>query len=291
MSTDIHDITETVHRMGWLADMRRWDDLLDVFTDQVRVDYTALAGGDPADVDPSDLVAGWADSLGALDATQHLLGSVIVDIDDDGSSATATAQFQATHLATIDGQTDRWTLGGNYAFELQQATSGWRIAAVTMTPTWSTGDDQLLARVQARLQSPEALVRRFLDGLEALDVDKALSVFADDAVQEMPYAPEGFPDQLDGIDALRRQYGGLPDAYRSMRFPISRLVVDGNTVIVEYRGEIELVDGGHYDNDYVGIFETVDGHIVRFVERFNPNLLSAAFGDQVDATFSINQSG
>ena len=85
----------------------------------------------------------------------------------------------------------------------------------------------------------------------------------------MPYAPPGFPTRLEGIDALRRQYDGLPDAYCSMRFPVTRTVVDGNTVIVEYRSEIELANGGRYDNDYIGVVETRDGRIVRFVERFD----------------------
>lgn len=288
MTTDTQTITATIHRMGWLADTRRWDELGEVFTDTVHVDYTALAGGDPADVDAAQLVAGWADSLGALDATQHLIGSVIVDVD--GRSAVATAQFQATHTLTTDTGTDHWTLGGHYAFSLTAGADGtWRIAALTMTPTWSTGDDGLLAHAAHARRGPGELARRFLAGLERLDVDAALSVFADDAVQEMPYAPEGFPTRLDGIEALRRQYAGLPDAYVSMRFPISRLVVDGDTAIVEYRGEIELVGGGRYDNDYVGIFETDGGRITHFVERFDPNVLSAAFGDTVGETFSLDR--
>jgi ketosteroid isomerase-like protein len=59
------------------------------------------------------------------------------------------------------------------------------------------------------MSEPEWTAGRFLDGLAALDVDAALAVFADDAVQEMPFAPEGFPRRLEGIAALRRQYGGL----------------------------------------------------------------------------------
>lgn len=279
--------TTAVHRMGWLADQRRWRDLVELFTEPVHVDYSALSGQDAADVDPSDLVAGWSASLGALDATQHLVGSVLVASDGaDTDAASATAQFRATHL--FDGAT--WTLGGHYAIALRRVGAAWRIAAVTMTPTWSTGEQDLVARAVAAANGPSALAHRFLDGLEAMDVEAALSVFADDAVQEMPYAPDGFPTSLDGIEALRRQYGGLPDAYRSMRFSIHREVVEGDVAVLEYRGEIELADGGRYDNDYVGIFEASDGSIVRFVERFDPVVLSAAFGDAVGETFSLDPS-
>lgn len=57
------------------------------------------------------------------------------------------------------------------------------------------------------------LARAFLQALEALDVDRALGTFDDQAAQIMPFAPAGFPSKLEGIDALRRQYGGLPQAY------------------------------------------------------------------------------
>lgn len=38
----------------------------------------------------------------------------------------------------------------------------------------------------------------------------------------------------------------------------------------------------------MGIFETRDGLIVRFVERFDPAVLTAAFGDTIGTTFSLD---
>lgn len=54
-----------------------------------------------------------------------------------------------------------------------------------------------------------AVVEEFFAALEALDVDRAVSLFADDAVQSMPFAPAGFTDRLEGRDAVACQYGGL----------------------------------------------------------------------------------
>ncbi|MBM0206508.1 nuclear transport factor 2 family protein [Micromonospora sp. STR1s_5] len=134
------------------------------------------------------------------------------------------------------------------------------------------------------------LARRFLDGLQAMDIDAALACFARDAVQEMPFAPPGFPSRLDGIDALRRQYGGLPDAYASMRFDITAILPmeDPQWALLEYHGTIAQRDGSRYDNDYAGLFHVADGAIVLFREYFNPLVLQAAFGgDKLDATFSL----
>lgn len=284
---DITDIVDAVNRMGWLADHRRWDELQGVFADAVRLDYTALTGGAPAVLAPGEIVAGWRAGLGGLQHTQHLLGSHLVEVT--GATATATAQFQAIHVLPNPHGGPRWTLGGHYRFELARTADAWRITALTMTPTWGDGNQHVMTLAAQRCRSAADAARAFLAGLEALDIDAALANFAEDGVQEMPYAPEGFPRRLDGIDALRRQYGGLPDAYASMRFPIGRVVeaTDTDTAVVEYRGEIELRGGGRYDNDYLGVFEVRDGLIVRFVERFDPAVLTRAFGDDVASTFSL----
>jgi ketosteroid isomerase-like protein len=287
-------------RMAWLADQRDWDALPGLFTDRVRVDYTSLNGGEPATLPAAELVAGWRAVLGGLDATQHLLGNHLVEID--GDHAVCTAQFQATHVLAEPAVNPHggttWTLGGHYRYQLDRAEGAWRIAGLTMTAAWATGNQQIMSLAAARAAGPAAPPRSaadaaqaFLHGLEAMDVDAALANFADDAVQQMPFAPDGFPGRLDGIAALRRQYGGLPHAYRSMRFPVSRAVDYGDVAVLEYRGMIELAGGGRYDNAYIGVFETREGQIVRFTEYFDPIVLRDAFGDTVAGTFGLDAPG
>lgn len=137
----------------------------------------------------------------------------------------------------------------------------------------------------------ERVARTFLEALGNLDIDAALVTFADDAVQEMPFSPDGFPDRLDGIDAIRRQYGGLPDAYESMRFTVTaaHAMADPDWVALEYAGAIALRSGGRYDNTYLGLFHVVDGRIALFREFFDPIILQQAFGDDVSGTFSLDR--
>jgi hypothetical protein len=135
------DIIQTTTRMAVLADARRWDDLVDLFTDEVRVDYTSLNGGEPATLPAHQLVKTWTESLGRLGATQHLVADHLVDLD--GDVATVTAAFQATHVA-VAPDPRRWVLGGDYRYELVRAGAGWRIAGLTMTARWQDGDRSVL---------------------------------------------------------------------------------------------------------------------------------------------------
>jgi hypothetical protein len=105
----------------------------------VRLDYTALFGGEPVVVAAGDVGAGWARALGTL-TTQHLVTNHLVTIT--GDRAVVTASFQATHVAA--GADQPWVLGGDYHYELALRDGRWRISAVTLTPRWETGDRSIL---------------------------------------------------------------------------------------------------------------------------------------------------
>ena len=145
---DRFDIIDTTVRMAWHADRREWDSLNDVLAPRVRLDYTSLNGGEAATVERGDITAAWRNGLGGLTATQHLVSNHLVAID--GDQATCTAAFQATHVLANPLGEPTWTLGGHYRFELTLTSVGWRIAAVTMTADWATGNQQIMTLAVAR---------------------------------------------------------------------------------------------------------------------------------------------
>ncbi|MFI7441061.1 nuclear transport factor 2 family protein [Nonomuraea indica] len=149
ISTRDHlDIVATCTRMAWHADRREWDELADVFADEVLVDYTSLNGGEPAVLAPADIVTAWTAALGGFDATQHLLTNHLVSGGDD--EAVCTAAFQASHHLSDPLGSSAWVLGGTYRFDLVRTGAGWRIRGVVMTATWATGNKDLLAKAAAR---------------------------------------------------------------------------------------------------------------------------------------------
>lgn len=140
MPTDRELVIDATTRVTWYVDRTRWGDITDLFTDKVKVDYTSLNGGEAATVAAADLVRSWQAGLGHLAATQHLLGTFLVDVDETARSAEATAHFVATHVGDDGIGSARWTLGGHYHWELREVEGSWRITAMTMTATWSDGD-------------------------------------------------------------------------------------------------------------------------------------------------------
>lgn len=143
MPADRDLIIDTTTRMAWYVDRRRWDDIPALFADEVLLDYTSLAGGEPAHATPSDIAASWQASLGALDATQHLISNHLVEITN-GTHAAVTAQFIATHVLANPHGAPTWVLGGHYRWTLTRIDDEWKIDSMTMTATWATGNQQIM---------------------------------------------------------------------------------------------------------------------------------------------------
>lgn len=136
-----------------------------------------------------------------------------------------------------------------------------------------------------------AAVERFFERLEAMDIKGFIEVWDERGVQEMPFAPEGFPKRVDGREAIFNQYKGLPENYTGMIFPRTiRATDDPQIFFVEYKGIINVkATDKPYNNDYVGKFEVVNGKIVRFTEYFNPIILQQAFGGDLQKNFNVEK--
>ncbi|MEE1784160.1 nuclear transport factor 2 family protein [Streptomyces sp. SP17BM10] len=135
---DRNEIIELCARMGWHLDHCEWDELADLFTDEISLDYTSLNGGEPVTLPREDVIAKWRGNREGLTATQHLIANQLVDVDGDG--ATATAMFQATHLLPNRFGAPTWTLGGEYRYRLTRTAGGWRISALAMAIIWADGN-------------------------------------------------------------------------------------------------------------------------------------------------------
>lgn len=134
------------------------------------------------------------------------------------------------------------------------------------------------------------IVEEFFTRLESMNIEHWLELWDDNGVQEMPYSPEGFPKRLEGKAAIHQQYSSLPENYDSMRF-VDRIVHETSNpavFIVEYNGIITIkATAKPYNNVYCGIFTVQNNKLVHFKEYFDPMILQAAFGENLQTSFNI----
>lgn len=110
--------------------------------------------------------------------------------------------------------------------------------------------------------------------LIATDVERWLTLFADDAVVEFPYASSlGGPARLEGIKAIRAYFAPITKHFQGLTFTnVQRSPsVDPTTGWMEVHGSATLQPGNiPYEQDYVMRMQVRDGRIVHYREYWNP---------------------
>ncbi|RKG62644.1 nuclear transport factor 2 family protein [Corallococcus sp. AB011P] len=110
--------------------------------------------------------------------------------------------------------------------------------------------------------------------LIATDVERWLTLFADDAVVEFPYAPSlGGSARLEGIEAIRAYFAPITRHFQGLTFTnVQRHPsVDPTTGWMEVHGSATLLPGNiPYEQDYVMRMQVRDGRIVHYREYWNP---------------------
>lgn len=142
------------------------------------------------------LMTQWASSLPGFDRTRHEISNIETEVK--GNTATATADVVANHYLNEMF----WQIAGSYEYGLVKEDGQWAIAE-----SEQGSRDIINKAVQQASINPSPYIQRqqtkqavidFLTSLEDKDMEKFASVWAEDAVQDMPFPPDGFPKRVEG---------------------------------------------------------------------------------------------
>ena len=146
-------VQERVTRMLHAIDRVDWAGVREAFTPSVRVDYTSLFGGSVETLPIDTLLTRWKALVPGFQATQHLIGPVIL-LENAGPTLRAETQVRGYHyLAGAEGGV--WMVAGRYVFAMERSPGGWRIAGITLEVAYEEGDRRLLTIAQARVAAGE----------------------------------------------------------------------------------------------------------------------------------------
>ncbi|WP_406139987.1 nuclear transport factor 2 family protein [Streptomyces sp. NBC_01089] len=121
--------------------------------------------------------------------------------------------------------------------------------------------------------APADLFRRSLQLMLDKDMDGWTGLWDDDGVFEFPFAPDGWPERLEGRAAIADYIRGYPDHIDLHDFPsveIHRTTVP-ETIVVEMRGVGRVVGtGSPFDMTYIAVVTVRDGLITHYRDYWNP---------------------
>ena len=135
---DEREIIRGLSRFARILDNKQWDRLGDVFADDLSFDYGT--GGDQYGM--AALTTNMRRFLDHCGGTQHLIGSILVDVD--GDRATSRSYVQARHQRVDDPAGPIFDSNGEYVDQWERRAEGWRI--VRRDAIWAahTGDPMIL---------------------------------------------------------------------------------------------------------------------------------------------------
>ncbi|MEU1406888.1 nuclear transport factor 2 family protein [Streptomyces sp. NPDC005728] len=121
--------------------------------------------------------------------------------------------------------------------------------------------------------SPEELYRHSLRLLLDGDIPAWVGLWAEDGVMEFPFAPPGWPERLNGREAVAAYMRDYPAHIDLHDFPDLRIhrTTGPETIVVEMRGVGRLVrTGAPFDMTYIAVVSVRDGHFATYRDYWNP---------------------
>jgi len=138
MLLDERDISRALAHFARIADSKKFDALDEVFAQDVVFDY----GSGRLESGLAALRALLSRHLDRCGGTQHLIGSIAVDID--GDAAVSRAYVQARHQRVGDYVGPIFDSNGEYLDRWERRPDGWRIVHRTATWAANTGEPEII---------------------------------------------------------------------------------------------------------------------------------------------------
>jgi hypothetical protein len=144
------EIIEVVNKLFISVDNRDWESVKKIFDDTVLLDYTSMAGGEPANLTAVQIIDSWKGMLPGFDKTHHQLGNYIVE--SDSKKAKVFCYGIAMHYLANESKNNIWTVVGSYDFELKHANNIWRISKMKFNLKFIDGNNDLPCMAQEKIK-------------------------------------------------------------------------------------------------------------------------------------------
>lgn len=134
-------IRNVVSRTALTQDARDWEGHAACFAPDVEyIHPKGVVNG----ID--DVIARSRAALTPLDGSQHLIGTVVVDID--GDSAEATSYFHAQHVraGAVPSGGSHFIIAGTYRDTLRKIDGSWKIVRRRQSYSWRDGNAAVIVR-------------------------------------------------------------------------------------------------------------------------------------------------
>ena len=139
-----------------------------------------------------------------------------------------------------------------------------------------------LSSNETRLQEAQTLVQRYVQTIVEKDIDGWMNLWDDNCVLELPFAPKGRPNRVEGKADLSTYIQGVVKNLEVVNTAQQQIYLtqDPNLIIVEFGGEGRIPSTGRtFRAQYVWMMRTNNGRLIHMRDYWNPLAAMEARGD------------
>jgi ketosteroid isomerase-like protein len=136
---DREAIRRVVDGIDDAVDRKDWEACRAFFADDLHVDFTSLAGGEPGPLAADDLVGAWRTNLFPGKPSFHLRTNHAVTVDGDRATCVSKG-YALNALPRATGGGD-WEVWGWYTHTLRRAPGGWRCDGMSLEVVHARGNE------------------------------------------------------------------------------------------------------------------------------------------------------
>ncbi|MEM8572630.1 MAG: nuclear transport factor 2 family protein [Pseudomonadota bacterium] len=126
------------------VDAKTWDLARSYFSEEIRVDFTSLVGGEPATIPADALIAGWAGNLTDEKTSFHLRGNHAITFDGTDAAMLHSHGYAWNRMERgalpENGGDALWEVWGTYTHGFTRTADGWKVNAMTFNATAERGN-------------------------------------------------------------------------------------------------------------------------------------------------------
>ena len=138
---DETEIRRVVDEIDNACDEKDWPACRALFAGEVEVDFTSLAGGEPARIKADDLIDAWRTNLYADKKTYHQRGNHRVSIG--GDRAEVVSKAYAFNKIDAGEAAGFWEVWGLYTHTLVKTETGWKCDGMKLEVIHQRGDERV----------------------------------------------------------------------------------------------------------------------------------------------------
>lgn len=125
------------------VDGKDWALARSFFTDEIRVDFSSLVGGDPTTIPADALIDGWSANLTDEKTSFHLRGNHRITFEDAGTATMHSHGYAWNHMERgalpENGGEVLWEVWGTYEHSFTRTEEGWRVDGMSFFATAERG--------------------------------------------------------------------------------------------------------------------------------------------------------